>query len=91
MTNINKQLTSTYKSIFTIKKSGKGSRKFHRINLFKLGEYLNFKNIENKYNGYKKILTEEEKLMEIEEEVIKEENLMEIEEEVIEEIFDKIK
>jgi len=60
MTNINKQLTSTYKSIFTIKKSGKGSRKFHRINLFRLGEYLNFKEIENKYNGFKKVICEDE-------------------------------
>lgn len=85
MTNINKQLTSTYKSIFSIKKSGKGSRKFHRIDLFKLGEYLNLKNIENKYNGYKKILTPEEILMEIEEKKYIEENP------IIEEILDEKK
>ena len=73
ITNITKQLTSTYKAVFDnayIKK-----RKFHRINLFALGEFLNLDNIKNNY------LEEEE----TEEEETDEESI------IIEEILDEKK
>ena len=53
ITNITKQLTSTYKTIFD--KAYVKKRKFHHIDLFKLGDFLNLNNIKNNYNGFEKI------------------------------------
>ncbi len=52
MTNINKQLISTYKTIFD--KSYIKKRKMYRIDLFLLGEFLNLKKIKNNYNDKEK-------------------------------------
>lgn len=55
--NVNKQLTSTYKEIIInchIKR-----RKFYKIDLFKLGEFLNQQKIQNNYNNYKQEIIEE--------------------------------
>jgi len=57
--NVNKQLTSTYKDIITnfyVKR-----RKYYKLNLFKLGEFLNQEIICNHYNKYIK----DEKIEEI--------------------------
>jgi len=48
--NIKKQLTSTYKHIISEKRLRK--RKYYKINLFLLGEFLHQKEIKNNYNGY---------------------------------------
>jgi hypothetical protein len=76
ITNINKQLTSTYKTVFkTCYKKKK--RKFYRIDLFVLGDFLNLNDIKNNYNGFKQekieeIIDNEEKKEEIIEEILDE-------------------
>jgi len=52
LTNIYKQLTSTYKTVIKIER--KKNRKFYRVNLFALGEFLNLNNIRNNYNNFEK-------------------------------------
>ena len=52
LTNIYKQLTSTYKTVVEILKKKK--LKFYRIDLFELGEFLNLNNIRNNYNNKEK-------------------------------------
>ena len=62
ITNIFKQLTSTYKTIFEIER--KKNRKFYRINLFELGDFLNLNNIRNNYNNQEKKKSEKEEIIE---------------------------
>jgi hypothetical protein len=52
MTNIYKQLRTTYKTIIEVEKKKK--LKFYRIDLFELGEFLNLNNIKNNYNEKEK-------------------------------------
>jgi DNA-binding ferritin-like protein len=50
ISNVHKQLTSTYKKIFKIKKVK--NRKYHHVNLFELGIHLNLNKLINNYNLY---------------------------------------
>jgi hypothetical protein len=69
LTNIYKQLTSTYKTVIEIER--KKNRKFYRINLFALGDFLNLNKIRNNYNDFEK---EKIKDKEIIEEILDEKN-----------------